>query len=346
MAKTPRQSSQPLLRETERPLQSRPRKLRDPAQPQLLLDPMPERVEPCLASLKTRPPTGPDWLFEVKWDGYRLAIHIEPEGIRILTRGGHDWTHRFPAIAEAARSLDVATAIIDGEAVVFNERGLPDFGLLQQSLGGRSGKRASQEASFYAFDLLYFDGHDLRDIELVSRRHLLEGLIGKADGTIKFSETIEGDGDDLLADACEHGLEGIIAKRRASSYTSGRAGEWLKIKCTQSESFFIVGWEPSSVAFGGIGRLLLAAYKGNDLVFVGSVETGFNRRKAMALRKDLEKLKTTKPPVLIQKKGVQFVLPTLIAEIEFRAWTHDGNLRYASYKGLRDFQDNAAVCKI
>ncbi len=168
MAKTPRQSSQPLLRETERPLQSRPLKPRDPAQPQLSLDPMPERVEPCLALLKTRPPAGPDWLFEVKWDGYRLAIHIEPKGIRILTRGGHDWTHRFPAIAEAAKNLGVATAIVDGEAVVVDDDGLPDFGLLQQPLGGRGGKRISEEASFYAFDLLYFDGHDLRSMEHVS----------------------------------------------------------------------------------------------------------------------------------------------------------------------------------
>lgn len=346
MAKTPRQSSQPLLRETERPLQSRPRKLRDPAQPQLSLDPMPERVEPCLALLKTRPPTGPDWLFEVKWDGYRLAIHIEPKGIRILTRGGHDWTHRFPAIAEAARNLGVATAIVDGEVVVLDDDGLPDFGLLQQSLGGRGGKRISQEASFYAFDLLYFDGHDLRSMELVSRRHLLEDLVGKADGVIKYSETIEGEGDRLVADARQHGLEGIIAKRRDSSYSSGRAGDWLKIKCTQSESFFIIGWEPSTVAFGGIGRLLLAAYRRHDLVYVGSVGTGFNERTATALRKDLEKLKTTKPPVPIQEKGVQFVLPTLIAEIEFRAWTHDGNLRHASYKGLRELQDNAAVYNV
>jgi bifunctional non-homologous end joining protein LigD len=156
----------------------------------------------------------------------------------------------------------VATAIVDGEAVVLDDDGLPDFRLLQQSLGDRGGKRTSKEASFYAFDLLYFDGHDLRSMELVSRRHLLENLVGKADGVIKYSETIEGDGDSLVADARQHGLEGIIAKRRDSCYSSGRAGDWLKIKCTQSESFIIIGWEPSTVAFGGVGRLLLAAYKG------------------------------------------------------------------------------------
>jgi bifunctional non-homologous end joining protein LigD len=346
MANVPHKSSQPLLRDTERPLQSRPRKPRDPAQPQLPLDEMLERVEPCLALLKTKPPTGPDWLFEMKWDGYRLAIHIEPKGVRILTRGGHDWTHRFPGIAGAAKNLGVATAIIDGEAVVLDDYGLPDFGLLQQSLGGRGGKRTSQEASLFAFDLLYFDGHNLRDMELVSRRHLLEDLLRDAGGAIKFSETIEGDGDSLLASACQHGLEGIIAKRKDSSYRSGRGGEWLKIKCIQSESFFIIGWEPSTAAFGGIGRLLLAAYKGHDLVYVGSVGTGFNERTAAALRKQLEKLKTAKAPVPMKAKGVQFVLPTLIAEIEFRAWTQDGNLRHPSYKGLREVQDNAAVFEL
>ena len=349
MAKTPRQSSRPLRRDTERPLQSRPRKPRDPAQPQLALDPMPERVEPCLASLRTTPPTGPDWLFEVKWDGYRLAIHIEPGGVRILTRGGHDWTHRFPTIAKAASKFGVATAILDGEAVVLDENGLPDFGLLQNSLGGRGGKRTSQEASFYAFDLLYFDGHDIREMELVLRRHLLEELIGQGDGSINFSKTIDDDDDDgngLLASACQHGLEGIIAKRANSSYQSGRGGDWLKIKCIQSESFFIIGWEPSSVARGGIGRLLLAAYKGHDLVYVGSVGTGLNQNTATALRKQLEKLKTARPPVPVNAKGVQFVLPTLIAEVEFRAWTQDGNLRHPSYKGLREVQDNAAVFEL
>jgi len=346
MANVPRKSSQPLLRETERPLQSRPRKPRDPAQPQLALDEMPARIEPCLALLKTSVPKGPDWLFEVKWNGYRLAVHIEPKGVRILARGGYDWTRRFPAIADAAKRLGVATAILDGEAVVLDEQGLPDFGLLQQSLGGRGGKRISPEASLYAFDLLYFDGHDLRAMELVSRRHLLEGLLEDAGGAIKFSEAIGGDGDALLARACQHGLEGIIAKRADSSYSSGRGGEWLKIKCVQSESFFVIGWEPSMAAFGGIGRLLLAAYKGHDLVYVGSVGTGLNERTAIALRKQLEKLKTARPPVPVKAKGAQFVLPTLIAEIEFRAWTQDGNLRHPSYKGLQELQDNASVYRI
>lgn len=320
--------------------------MRDPAQPRLTLDPMPARIEPCLALLKSKPPTSDDWLYEVKWDGYRLAIHVEPKGVRILSRGGHDWTHWFPEIAKAASELGVGTAIIDGEAVVINEHDLPDFGLLQQSLGGRGGMKSSAEAVLYAFDLLYFDGHDLRDMELESRRHLLADFVGDEYGTIRFSETIEADGAAFLASACQHGLEGIIAKRKGSTYRSGRGGEWLKIKCIQSESFMIVGWEPSRAAYGGIGHLMLAAYDGDALVYVGNVGTGFNERSATELRKLLEKITTKRPPVPIKAKNAIFVQPTLIAEIEFRVWTHDGKLKHPSYKGLREIQDNAAVFKL
>lgn len=172
---------------------------------------------------------------------------------------------------------------------------------------------------------------------------MLQELLKDQSGVICLSEEIEADGVILLRAACAHGLEGIIAKHKRHPYHSGRTGDWLKIKCVQSESFFIVGWEPSRAAFGGIGRLLLAAYKGDDLVYVGGVGTGFNERTATALRKQLEKLKTSKPPVPIKRKGGVFVLPTLIAEIEFRAWTQDRKLRHASYKGLRVVQDNAAV---
>ena len=138
MTKAPK--SQALLREIEKPLRSRARKPRDPGQPRLPFDPMPDRIEPCLALSVAKPPKGPEWVYEIKWDGYRLAVHIEPQSIRILTRRGHDWTHRFPAIADAARKIG-GTAILDGEAVVLDEAGRSDFGALQQALGGRGGKR-------------------------------------------------------------------------------------------------------------------------------------------------------------------------------------------------------------
>ncbi|PDS48576.1 ATP-dependent DNA ligase [Rhizobium anhuiense] len=341
-----RPRSKPLLAD-DRPLKGWVRKPRDPSQPNLPFDPMPERVEPCLALLKQKPPSGPQWLYEIKFDGYRLAIHVDHGRVRAVTRGGHDWTDRFPAIVAAARKLDVATAILDGEAVVLDEEGRPDFGALQQSLGGRGGRLPS-DAIFYAFDLLYFDGHDISGMELSSRRHLLESLVHGDDRTIRLSETIDGSGAQIFEAACRHGLEGIIAKDRDSPYRSGRTGDWLKVKCVASDSFMIVGYERSPAARGQIGSLILAAYKKGVLVHVGSVGTGFKQKQTSELRSLLDRLVTKKPPVSIEgrRPDVVWVEPVLIAEIEYRAFTHDGKLRHASYKGLREVQDNAAVFKI
>ena len=335
--------AKPLLQHDSFTAKSQPRRKRDPEQPNLPFDAMPDRVEPCLALLKQVPPSGPDWAFEIKWDGYRLAIHIEPSGVRIITRGGHDWTHRFPAIAASAKDLGVGTAILDGEAVVLSHEGRSDFGALQRSLGGRGGKRASDEAALFAFDLLYLDGHDLTKTELSVRRHLLADLLDGAVGAIQLSEEVQGNGAELLENARSLGLEGIIAKHRDSRYRSGRTGDWLKIKCVQSESFMIIGYEQSAVARGGIGSLLLAARRGDDWVHVGAVGTGFKDKDATYLKTTLDKLKTRTPVVPFKGKNYVFAQPTLIAEIEFRGWTDDGNLRHASYKGLREIQDNAAV---
>ncbi|KEA03017.1 MULTISPECIES: non-homologous end-joining DNA ligase [Rhizobium/Agrobacterium group] len=349
MTKPPR--SKPLLRDTEAPIRSRPRQKRNPAQPQLLFDPMPDRVEPALALLKPNPPEGDEWSWELKWDGYRLAIHIEPRGIRILTRGGHDWTHRFPAIVEAARALGPATMIIDGEAVVLDEEGRPDFGLLQKSLGA-SGKKAGNRASdaiLYAFDLTYLDGHDLRGVEYRSRRHLLDDMLGGKDGAIRLSETLDAEPSVLLEHVCRLGLEGIVGKQLDRPYRSGRTGDWVKIKCVQSEAFFIVGYEMSSASPAGFGSLVLAAYRDADLVHVGSVGTGFKEAEATRLRKMLEKLrwKRKQPPLPYSGNAdIVWVEPTLIAEIEFRAWTADEKLRHPSYKGLREHQDNADVLRL
>lgn len=346
MSKPPK--TQPLLRDTEAPLRSKPRRRRDPAQPNLLLDPIPSRIEPCLAELRARPPQGPEWSYEIKWDGYRLHIHIEPSGVRILTKNGHDWTARFPAIEEAAGKLGVASAILDGEAVVFDEQGRSDYNLLVSSLGGRGGKRSST-AHFVAFDVLYLDGQDLQQTELRVRRQQLEGLIKDKEGIIRFSEDFDADPDRFLEAACEHGLEGIIAKKQSSCYRSGRLGDWLKIKCIQSESFFIVGYEPSAGAYGGFGSLLLAARKGDDLVYVGSTGTGFKQREAAQLRKMMDTIlwKRKKPPVAYAgKRKAIWLQPTLIAEIAFRGWTADSKLRHSSYKGLRDVQDNAEIYEL
>lgn len=349
MTKPPR--SKPLLRDTEAPIRSKPRRKRNPAQPQLLFDPMPDRVEPALALLKAHPPRGGQWSWELKWDGYRLAIHIEPTGVRILTRSGHDWTHRFPAIEQAARALGPATMIIDGEAVVLDDEGRPDFGLLQQSLGA-SGKTAGNRASdaiLYAFDLIYLDGHDLREMEYGSRRHLLEDTIKANDGAIRLSETLDAEPDVLLEHVRSLGLEGIVGKRLDQPYRSGRTGDWVKIKCVESEAFMVVGYEQSAASPTGLASLALAAYRSDELVHVGNVGTGFKDAEMIRLRKILDKLrwKRKQPPVAFaEKSDIVWVEPTLIAEIEFRAWTGDDKLRRASYKGLRERQDNADVYKL
>lgn len=313
----------------------------------LFADPMPDRIEPCLALLQGKPPSGPDWAFEVKWDGYRLAIHIGPgRKVRIITRGGHDWTGRFPSIAHDAGEFGMDSAIIDGEAVVLDERGASDFGALQKALGGRGGKRSAAQAVLYAFDLLYLNGQDLRAMPLSDRRELLEDMLSlQPHGSIRLSEEIVADGAALLKQACAMGLEGIIAKRRSAPYRSGRGGEWLKIKCVQSESFVIIGYEPSRIALGGIGRLLLAARQLGHLVYAGGVGTGFTHASGSALRKQMDKLVIPKPAVAMKerKRGYRWLTPALVAEIAFRAWTDDGKLRHASFKGLRDEADENSV---
>ncbi|WP_028734424.1 non-homologous end-joining DNA ligase [Rhizobium leguminosarum] len=353
MTKPPR--SKPLLRDAGAPIRSGPRGKRNPAQPQLLFDPMPERVEPALAQLKSHPPKGNEWSWELKLDGYRLAVYIEPKGIKILTRGGHDWTHRFPAIADAARALGPATMIIDGEAVVLDEEGRPDFGLLQQSLGAsakQAGNRASN-AILYAFDLVYLDGHNLRGVEYRSRRYLLEDTLKgqKNDqvGAIRLSETLDAEPAVLLEHVCRLGLEGIVGKRLDQPYRSGRTGDWVKVKCVQSEAFFIVGYERSAASPAGFGSLVLAAYRDGDLVHVGSVGTGFRQAEIIRLRKMLDTLrwKRKQPPLPYSGSAdIVWVQPTLIAGIEFRAWSTDGKLRHPSYKGLRERQDNADVFQL
>ena len=310
---------------------------------------MPDRVEPCLALLAKTPPSGSDWTFEVKWDGYRLGVHVEPSGVRILTRGGHDWTHRFPGIAAAASRLDVSTAILDGEAVVLDEQGRSDFNRLTASLGGRGGKRVSTETLLYAFDLLYLDGMDISRMALSERRHLLEDLLeGRPLDEIRLSEEIDADGAALLKSACQHGLEGIIAKHRDAPYRPGRKGDWLKIKCVQSESFVVIGYEPSTAMRGAVASLLLAARRGDELVYVGSVGTGFSDQVARDLKGQLDAMKIAMPAATMIKppKKLVFARPDLVAEIEYRAWTGDEKLRHASFKGIREASDSDAVFEL
>lgn len=241
------------------------------------------------------------------------------------------------------RTLGPATMILDGEAVVLDDQGRSDFNALQKSLGGRGGKLVSNRAVLYAFDVLYLDGHDLTSMELEDRRELLDPLLEEREGAIRLSEMIHGNGASLFKKACEHGLEGIIAKRLDAPYKPGRGGEWRKIKCVQRASFAVVGYEPSTAVPGAIASLLLAATEGGKFAYVGSVGTGFTHREAKDLKTRLDAIQAKKPAVPIKGKSLKFVDPVYTAEVEYRAWTGDGKLRHASFKGLREPEDSADI---
>ncbi len=307
---------------------------------------MPSRVEPCVATLVDVPPKGLGWGFEVKWDGYRAALHIERGRVRIFTRGGHDWTSRFPSIAADAPTLGANTAIIDGEAVVLDEKGRSDFGLLQRALGRRPGVHGPGEILLFAFDLLYLNGRDLRREPYAERRQLLEQLLAGRDGSIRLSEEVDANGAEFFRVACELGLEGIVAKRQDKPYHSGRRPEWLKIKCVRRDTFLIVGYEPSSVLHGAVGRLLLAARKGDAFVYIGGCGTGWSHQESAMLREVLNAIPADQPAAAIVRKGAVFARPLLVADIEYRAWTQDGKLRHPSFKGVREMEGPSEVYEI
>jgi len=306
---------------------------------------MPARVDPCLASLVKRPPSGPDWAFEVKWDGYRLGVHIEHGRVRVLTRGSYDWTERFPSIADDAKRLAVKTAIIDGEAVVLDHQGRSDFGMLQRALGRLPSAHEAGAIVLFAFDLLYLDGHDLQRLPQRERRRLLEPLVAGREGAIRLSEEVDANGDEFLRVACAHGLEGIIAKHREKPYRSGRGDWWQKITCKRRDSFVIIGFVVSAVP-GALGRLLLAARKGDGLAYVGGCGTGWSNSLSRELRQLLEGIATKTPAVCLKRKNVVFTEPLLVADVEYRAWTDEGKLRHASFKGLRHIEDQQKVFEL
>jgi bifunctional non-homologous end joining protein LigD len=315
---------------------------------------LPGFVEPCLATLVDKVPTGERWLHEIKWDGYRLIARVENGRAKILTRRGHDWTARFPTIAKAIAALPVTSVMLDGEAVVEDERGIPSFSALQAALGAREGPghKAAHEAVFYAFDILFLDGHDLRERPLETRRRALIELLGKAGagGHVRLSEHQEDNGEAMLRHACGMGLEGIISKRRDGPYRSGRQRDWLKIKCTERQEFVVVGYVTSSANSRAIGAVVLGYYDDGALVHAGRVGTGFTATTARDLWARLQPLRGDTPSLAenlpsLHRKGVIWVRPDLVAKVELRGWTSDGLVRHASFKGLREDKDPREVVR-
>lgn len=305
--------------------------------------PLPGFIAPQLASLVASPPSAENWLHEIKFDGYRLQARIDHaasprQQVQLFTRSGLDWTGRFgSALAEALLSLPAENAIIDGELVVENEAGISLFSLLQQDLA----ENRRDRFSFYAFDLLHLDGRDLRAQPLSARKEALTALMASARPPLRLSEPFEVDGATMLRHACRLSLEGLVSKRINAPYRSGRGKDWVKSKCAHRQEFVIGGFMPSSARAGAIGSLVLGVYEGERLRHVGRVGTGFSQRVAQELHQRLEPLARARSPFAAgltseERRGVTFVAPELVAEVEFSGWTGDEHLRHAAFRGVRE----------
>jgi bifunctional non-homologous end joining protein LigD len=314
---------------------------------------LPVALSPQLATLVDEAPGGEGWIYELKFDGYRIVARIEGDDVRLFTRNGNDWTSRLKGVRDEVRALGIESAWLDGEIVVPNEKGLSDFQALQRAFDDSK----TSNIMYYVFDMPYFGGHDLRRVPLARRRELLEkavveGRAGKqmagAEGRVRFSEQFEGPGEKLLAAACEKGLEGLIAKRSDSPYTSSRSTAWLKLKCQRRQEFVIAGYTDPKGSRSGFGSLLLGVHdKSGKLAYAGNVGTGFDDASLRALKAKLSALGTDKPPFAPVPRGVKghWVRPKLVAEVAFTEWTGDGRIRHPVFHGLRTDKDPVSITR-
>ncbi|RWF69039.1 MAG: DNA ligase D [Mesorhizobium sp.] len=286
-------------------------------------------------TLVAKPPAGSDWLHEVKYDGYRTQLIVDGRTARAFTRRGYDWSHRYKGIVQAAANLPVKAAIIDGEAVVLGETGLPDYQALERELGNPN----SPKVIFYAFDLLHLNGRDLRQQPLVKRKAALEKLVKDRAPTLTYAEHLEVSGSDVFEHACRMGLEGIVSKRADAPYRSGVQTSWLKVKCIKSDTFPIVafveklGAHPRRIASLYIGR-----WEGDRLLYAGKAQSGYSLTTARHVRERLDPLIIGKSPLSepIVKPKATWIRPEVLAEVQFSGVTARGILREAVFKGLRE----------
>jgi len=300
---------------------------------------LPEQLKPELATLVERAPEG-QWSYEIKFDGYRIMARIDHDQVRLITRNGHDWTHKLPKQAEALAALGLESAWLDGEMVVADEHGVPDFQALQNAFdSGRSGGIV-----YYLFDLPYLNGVDLREVPVEERRAALATVLKlNNDPLLRFSEAFAEEPQALLNSACEMRMEGLIGKRLGSAYVSRRSSDWIKLKCKHRQEFVIVGFTDPKGSRSAFGALLLGLHDrdSGELRYAGKVGTGFNEATLASIHRQLKPLQVKKPAVVnppsgFEAKDVHWLKPQLLAEVAFAEMTKDGSVRHAVFHGLRD----------
>jgi len=315
------------------------------AVPGAIKGPLPEKMSPQLATLATGVPAAGQWLYEIKFDGYRLMCRIKAGKATLITRGGHDWSARMPGLIDELQSLGLKSAWLDGEIVVLGANGLPDFNALQKSFDRGT---SSAGIDYFLFDLPYFEGYDLRAVELIERRRLLKAFLDdKGTEHVRFSADFPGDAAAVLQSACKLGLEGVMAKRSDAPYSSARSDTWLKLKFKLRQEFVVCGYTDRSDGSPQIGSLLLGVYADTgELVSVGSVGTGWSAVEAAELKKKLVKLEIDQAPFVAgaakpgrwsrRRTGSErWIEPRIVAEVEYAGMTPDGQLRHASYVSMR-----------
>jgi bifunctional non-homologous end joining protein LigD len=299
---------------------------------------MPTAITPMKAALGETPPRGDEWLFEIKWDGVRAVCFIQDEAVRLVSRTGHSCEKQYPELNVIPHYVAATQAILDGEIAALDDKGVARFELIQPRIAQSDANAVSHMARarpvvYFAFDLLYLNGYDLRQVALIERKGLLESILTPAP-VLRYSEHFAGAGDAMLQAARETGIEGLMAKRANSFYESRRSGEWIKLKIVQRQEFVICGFTAGERDH--FGALVLGLYDGGKLVWAGNVGTGFDQKTLALLRQKLDPLVSANPPFPDKVgKGVTWVKPELVAEIKFANWTGEGRLRAPVYLGLR-----------
>jgi bifunctional non-homologous end joining protein LigD len=313
---------------------------------------LPATFKPQLATLVDAAPPGDEWSYEIKFDGYRVLARIDRDAkggaVKVFTRAGNDWTAKFSKQVKAFEQLGIESAWLDGEAVVLDQNGVPNFQGLQNAFDANR----PQDIIVYLFDIPFLNGYDLRGVPLEQRRAILRALMEEVDdGVLRFSNNFDFSAEDLLRSACDMALEGIIGKRRDSGYLSGRSSTWIKLKCRRRQEFVIGGYSEPSGSRAAFGALLLGVYDGKGkLQYAGRVGTGFDAALLRSVKKELDAHATQRMPFAAaprerSRTPVHWVEPVLVAECNFAEWTSEGIVRQASFVSLRNDKPARQIVK-